>query len=456
MSVISEDFLVNNEFQKKGETGKHFGISFDVGTTTVVGMLWDLATGVQLAVHAEENPQAAYGADVISRIMFAGDSENNLLLLQREIIGCLNHIINVLADDGQISKDNLREVTIVGNTTMSHLVVGADPSSLARSPFTPVFCSEISKKAKEFGLEINADTNITVLPNIAGHVGSDITAGLIASGIMKKPGVHLMIDIGTNGEIVLCADGKALACSTAAGPAFEGASIFHGIRAREGAIERVYIDKNDVSVQTIGDVTAIGICGSGIIDAASEMVKAELIDKTGRLITVQKALEKGIADRIVTRLTEGETGREFVLAYAGARRDCTGCDGKVKNDGASDIVITQKDIREVQLAKGAISAGIKLMLKELGLGENDINYIYIAGAFGNHVRPESAVKIGLIPNIEKEKIIYIGNAAGIGASMVLLSVDAREEARQVATSIRHIELADDPLFQDTYVKAMGF
>jgi uncharacterized 2Fe-2S/4Fe-4S cluster protein (DUF4445 family) len=186
------------------------------------------------------------------------------------------------------------------------------------------------------------------------------------------------------------------------------------------------------------------------------MVKVGLIEKTGRLITVQKALEKGIADRIVTRLTEGETGREFVLAHADASRDCSGCNGDTENHGESDIVITQKDIREVQLAKGAVSAGINLLLKELGLSENDINFTYIAGAFGNHIRPDSAVQIGLIPNIEKEKILYIGNAAGIGASKALLSVDAREEARQVATSIRHIELADDPLFQDTYMNAMSF
>jgi len=187
-------------------------------------------------------------------------------------------------------------------------------------------------------------------------------------------------------------------------------------------------------------------------------VRVSLIEKTGRMTTVEKALEKGTSNRIAARLTEGETGREFVLSYGGAHGlpDCNGCDGKVENDGVKDVVITQKDIREVQLAKGAISAGIKLMLTDLNLNESRIDYIYIAGAFGNHVRPESAVQIGLIPNIEKEKIIYIGNAAGIGASMALLSEDAREEARQVAKTIRHIELADDPLFQEVYMYAMGF
>ena len=458
ISVFDQEFSVKNEFQKKGESGKYFGLSFDVGSTTVVGMLWDLVTGWQIDVKAEVNPQATYGADVISRIMFAAESEDNLLLLNREIISCLNRISSALLDNRGISKDSIHDVTIVGNTTMSHLLVGVDPSPLARAPFTPAFCAEVSKTAKEFGLEVNPDTNVTLLPNIAGHVGSDITAGIIASGILKKPGVHLMIDVGTNGEIVLCADGKALACSTAAGPAFEGASIYQGMRASEGAIERVDIGEHDILIQTIGETSAVGICGSGIIDAVSEMLKAGLIEKTGKLSTVEKALEKGIADRIVARLTEGETGREFVLSYSGScgPLDCNGCDGQVKNDGAKDIVITQKDIREVQLAKGAVSAGIKLMLEKLGLDENDIDYIYIAGAFGNHVRPDSAVQIGLIPNIEKEKILYIGNAAGIGASMALLSAEVREEIRQVATSIHHIELSDDPLFQETYMKAMGF
>ena len=439
------EFQIDNEFQKRGDGIQYFGLSFDVGTTTVVGMLWNLVTGEHAGAKAESNPQAAYGADVISRIMFAEKSRDNLLFMQREIIECLNRITDALIKANEISADSIYDITIVGNTTMSHLIAGACPGSLARAPFTPAFYGEVRKEAAEFGLSVNPKANVTILPNIAGHVGSDITVGVIAAGILVKAGTHLLIDVGTNGEIVLCRDGKALACSTAAGPAFEGASIHQGMRASKGAIERVELKDGEVSLQTIENVKATGICGSGVIDAAAELFKAGLVEKTGRLINAEKARERGLAEGFASRLADGATGREFALEYT---------DGAA--DRAGGVVITQNDIREIQLAKAAIRAGIKLMLKEFGMDEADIDNIYIAGAFGSHIRPESAAGIGLIPDIGKEKIIYIGNAAGIGASMALLSAEARKDINEAAKAIRHIELAGDPQFQDTYVKAMSF
>jgi len=472
MSAMVQGFRIDNEFKRKGGGVEYFGLSFDIGTTTVVGMLWNLVSGEPAGAKAESNPQAAHGADVISRIMFAEKSKDNLLLMQREIIECLNRITGELIKSNGISPDSICDVTIAGNTTMSHLVAGICPGQLARAPFTPAFYGAVRKDAAEFGLSVNPKANVTILPNIAGHVGSDITAGIVAAGIMRKAGVYLMIDVGTNGEIVLCQDGKALACSTAAGPAFEGASVYQGMRASEGAIERVDIRNGEVLLQTIGDFKASGLCGSGIIDAAAELFKAGLVEKTGRLINAEKAREKGIAEALASRLRDGKTGREFVLAYAGsvddgadgARDDASGADDSANgandaNDsanGTEDVVITQNDIREVQLAKAAIRAGIKLMLKEFGIDETSIEQIYIAGAFGNHIRPESAAGIGLIPDIGKEKIMYIGNAAGIGASMALLSTAAGEEINEAAKVIRHMELAEDPLFQDTYLKAMAF
>ena len=437
-TVRGKEIIHIEEGDKSGEC---YGLSFDVGTTTVVGMLVNLISGEVIGMEAEANPQAAHGADVISRIMFAGESRENLKLMQSEIVKCLNRIAEGLAGTHGVSMGHIYDSVVAGNTTMSHLLLGVDPKRLALVPFTPVFCEAARMKAGEFGLKINRMADVTLLPNIAGHVGSDITAGIVASGIIEKRGNHLLIDVGTNGEIVLCADGRAVCCSTAAGPAFEGASIYQGMRAASGAIERVDITENGVSIRVIGGKKPSGICGSGIIDAVSELFKAGLIDRTGKLFTREKALEKGIAAELAGRLRDGKTGREFVLAYI---------------DDADDVAITQKDIREVQLAKAAMRAGIGLLMKEFGLAEKDLQYVYIAGAFGNHIRTESAVGIGLIPDIGEEKILYIGNAAGIGAVMALLSLEARGHAKETAKKIRHIELAVDPSFQEVYLAAMAF
>jgi len=437
LSAIGNGLAVDNNYS----ADRCFGLSFDVGTTTVVGMLWNLVTGELLEARAESNPQAAHGADVISRIMFAGGGDKNLRLLKDEIIGCLSRIAAAMIKTQGISSDVIYEVTIVGNTTMSHLVVGVDPRQLAVAPFKPVFCDAVEKSAGEFGIRVNPGANVTLLPNIAGHVGSDITADIIASGIAKMKGAHLLIDIGTNGEIVLCRDGESLTCSTAAGPAFEGAAIYQGMRAASGAIERVDMDANGVSIRVIEGLRPIGICGSGILDAVGELWKVGGIDRTGRMLDAGKARENGIPEKLASRLREGMTGREFVLAY---------------NEGMDDIVITQKDIREVQLAKAAMRAGINLMLQEFDLEKNDIDSIFVAGAFGNHIRTESAVGIGLIPRIGEDKVKYIGNSAGVGAGMALLSRAAMEEAKATAKAVRHVELAANPHFQEAYLAAMSF
>ncbi|MCL1982801.1 MAG: ASKHA domain-containing protein [Clostridiales bacterium] len=444
ISATMREFRTDNEFEKSLEGDRRsrcFGLSFDVGTTTVVGMLWNLVSGELAGVKAEANPQAAHGADVISRIVFAGEKDGNLAVLQSEIIGCMNRIAGTLSESLKIPREDILDAVACGNTTMSHLIIGACPSGLARAPFAPAFYGAVNRNAASLGLKINPAANLALLPNIAGHVGSDVTSGLLSAGIMHKEGVHLLIDIGTNGEIVLCADGKAAACSTAAGPAFEGATVSQGMRAAAGAIERVDIGAAGVEVGVIGGLRPSGICGSGIIDAVSELFRAGLMDKTGRLYTAEAALQKGSPAEAAQHLREGKAGREFLLA----------------GDGASgDVAVTQKDIREVQLAKAAMRAGIALMLKGFGLIEADIQHIYVAGAFGSHIRTESAIGIGLIPDIGKEKVLHIGNAAGVGAGMALLSDAARKEAAQTVLGVRHVELAADPLFQEVYLGAMAF
>ncbi len=325
---------------------------------------------------------------------------------------------------------------------MSHIFLGVNPAQLAVSPFTPVFTEGLSARCEELALTGHKDAQVHVAGNIAGHVGSDITAGIITNDLMACDKGHLFIDIGTNGEIVLTGNGRAVACSTAAGPAFEGSSIKQGMRAARGAIERVDILKDRVEIAVIGDAEPIGICGSGIIDAVGELIRTGIVDKSGRLLGREKLAKKGISENILKHIKEDDKSNDFVLYFS--------------KDGKSDVVITQKDVREVQLAKAAISAGITIMMKEIGITKDTLEKISIAGAFGNYIRNTSAINIGLLPKIAEEKIYSLGNSAGIGASMILLSERSKEEAEVAARRIEHIELAARSDFQDQYMMAMMF
>lgn len=444
MMKLPEGFLLNpcvKDIDKKtGQTGC-YGMAFDIGTTTVVGMLWNLADGSMVDVTAGTNPQSLYGADVISRIQFCKEKEENLSTMQKITIDCLNDMITELTQKNKLDKKDIYDMTVVGNTTMSHLFLGVSPESLARLPFTPVFYEMTEKMAKELGLEINEEAKVCLLPNIAGHVGSDISAVLLATGLKEKKGANLAIDIGTNGEILLAKDGKVLTCSTAAGPAFEGASIQMGMRASDGAIEKVRIDNNNVTITTIGDKEPIGICGSGLIDSVAELLKAGIVEESGRMLKKEEALSKGIAQELADRIQKGEKGMFFILSY--------------QEDG-EDIVLTQQDIREVQLAKGAIYAGIKTLMKQLEVTEEDLESLILAGAFGNYIEKDSALAIGLLPDISKERIHSVGNAAGVGACMALLSKEARELVQSLAKETEHVELSMNMDFQEEYIYAMNF
>lgn len=423
-----------------------YGVAFDIGTTTVSAYLWDLSAAKLIGTAAEFNPQGLHGADVISRIAFAAEKEANLRLLHKEIIDCLNYIAVKLADRFDIKLNNVYEYVIVGNTTMSHLFLGINPAGLAFSPFSPAFKNSVSGSANGVGLAGNVCTRFYLMPNIAGHVGSDITAGILATDIIKSANqrcddkIHILIDIGTNGEIVLAGNGRMLACSTAAGPAFEGASIYQGMRASDGAIEKVRIDE-DVEADVIGGGMAKGICGSGIIDAVSQMIRLGLIDKTGKLIKPEYIDKKEISEAVRKRFRKGRNGEEFVLAF---------------NDECEDIVITQKDIREVQLAKAAIRAGINIMLMQMDSAQEDILHVHLAGIFGRYINIESALTIGLLPGVDRDRIVFEGNAAGVGAAMALLSKKSRKIAEKLAGEITHVELTACSGFSDEYLKSMEF
>lgn len=418
-----------------------YGAAFDIGTTTVVGMLWNLSKVSLVDVIALTNPQSAYGADVISRITYSMQSEEHLQLLKDKVRGCLNEIITEFTLRHPIDRQNIVKATVVGNTTMSHLFLGLDPSSLARSPFEPAFHGSVEHTAGELGLQLRPSAVVSLLPNIAGHVGSDIVGVLLASEIKQLSGLRLAIDIGTNGEIVLAHNGRMLACSTAAGPAFEGARIQHGMRAAKGSIENVRIEDGEVKIRTIDNAEAIGICGSGLIDAVAQMLDAELINFKGNILSSEDAAARGISPGLTERLRRGQGGNEFVLVW---------------KDQGEDIVITQKDIREVQLAKGAVYGGIVVLMQCLGVEISQIDEIMLAGAFGSYINKRSILRIGMLPNVSEDKITHIGNAAGVGACMALLSEEERVRADVQAKEVEHIELALHPDFENEYVKAMYF
>lgn len=425
-----------------GDSSAHcYGIAFDIGTTTVVGMLWDLHTSRIIDVEACTNYQSIYGADVISRIQYCNEHDTHTDVMQQKVIQCMNDILETLYTRNDISPNHIYDAAIVGNTTMSHLVAGVHPKSMARTPFAPVFCTAQNIPACSLKLNINPCANAFLLPNIAGHVGSDIVGMMLAVCMDTLNGCHIAIDIGTNGEIVITKNGHMVTCSTAAGPAFEGATIHHGMRAAPGAIESIEITKDDVAIKTIENIPPVGICGSGLIDAVAQMLDAGIIDNSGRMLTQEEAIEAGIAPDLSKRLINSPLGLSFILAY---------------REGKDDILLTQQDIREVQLAKGAILAGIQTLMKKLDITTDDLDSIMLAGAFGNYISKDSALRIGLFPKISIDKILSVGNAAGAGSSMALLSDSERKHACEIAKNTEHIELSMNMDFQEFYITAMAF
>ncbi len=418
-----------------------YGVAFDIGTTTVVGMLWDLSSGEPVEAAARTNYQSLSGADVISRIQFSLAEEGNLQLLQKRVLCCLGDILDELCLANGVDAKTVYDVTVVGNTTMSHLFLGVTPKPMSRTPFAPVFTESQEIRAAELGLPVHPKAAVHLLPNIAGHVGSDITAMMLAVGMDKLRGSHVAIDIGTNGEVVAIRDGEMLTCSTAAGPAFEGACIRCGMRAAAGAIERVELTGGDISIATIGDAQPLGLCGSGLIDAIAALLESGAVTDSGRMLTREEALAAGISPALADRIRQQEGQPAFLLA--------TTAEG-------TEILLTQQDVREVQLAKGAILAGIRTLMQELSLTEDSLDSILLAGAFGNYIRKESALRIGLLPEVAADRIHSVGNAAGAGASMALLSMAARTHADALARSVRHVELSMNPVFQELYIDAMRF
>ena len=423
---------------EQGDTSKEiYGVAFDIGTTTVVGSLINLITGQVVAANAEANGQRSFGADVIARITYVSENEKGLETLRGKVIETLNKIINNLVVNAKVNKEHIYSVATVGNTVMQHLLVGSNPANIAISPYIPVFQNALKLRACLLGIDVNKEAFLYTAPNVAGYVGADTVGVVLATFLEKREDILLAVDIGTNGEIVLGNRERMLACSAAAGPAFEGAQIKQGMRAANGAIEKVEIT-DDVYIGVIGDAKPIGICGSGLVDAVAELVHIGIINKGGRMLSSEEVpdLPAALKDRIV----EGQHGFDFVLYKA--------------ENPADNVNLTQKDIRELQLAKGAIYAAIKILIKELGIEFKDISRVLLAGAFGNYIQVKSAKTIGLLPyELEVEQV---GNAAGVGSRMLLASDKEKERAGYIAGKIKYLELSSRPDFQDEFMAAMGF
>jgi uncharacterized 2Fe-2S/4Fe-4S cluster protein (DUF4445 family) len=413
-----------------------YGIAFDLGTTTVVGSLIDMYSGAVLATGAEANLQRSYGADVISRITYLIEHDDGIITLQQKVIATMNKIIRVLIDKAGILAQSIFAVSVVGNTCMQHLLLGVDPRHLAFAPYVPAFQGAQQIAAGVLGLDVNRECVVYIAPNVAGYVGADTVGVILATEVDKSDEIQLVVDIGTNGEIVLGNKDRLYSCSTAAGPAFEGAQIKHGMRATQGAIEGVTIN-DDVLLKVIGNTDPKGICGSGLVDLVAQLKIVGIIDSSGRILPPEKL--KGLPKKLVERIIKGEGGYDFLLYAA---------------ETGQSIVLTQKDIRELQLAKGAIFAGINILLKHAGLDLGKVKLLLLAGAFGNYIKIDSAKAIGLLPPGIKTR--QIGNAAGYGAGLLLISDEEKEKAEAIAKRVEYIELSGMVDFQEEFIKALNF
>ncbi|MHB1453576.1 MAG: ASKHA domain-containing protein [Saccharofermentanales bacterium] len=436
--LIRQDIGEIISVRPAGSTMQVYGVSVDIGTTTLSASLFDLRDGRHVKTANSLNPQKAYGADVISRIDYASQSPLHLQSLQDLIFDEIYRLLHELADN----TESIQVVSIAGNTTMMHLLCGHDPSAIARAPFIPVTLSGRIRYFHElfpaYALRYGMDPVCILLPSIAGYVGADITAGILATDLDKSKRSSLLIDIGTNGEIALSSDENIVSCSTAAGPAFEGANISCGTGGIAGAIDRVVYENAKLDFTTIGDLPPAGICGSGIIATVAALLKSGVIDETGRFSDEPENLPANISQGFAE--LDGKTVYAFTL----------------DQDGNPLIYMTQKDIREIQNAKAAVCAGIRLMISRSGLAAQSLDDVFVAGGFGNYMDIADAFTIGLLPPELKGKVIPVGNSSATGAALCMLDYKLFERCRKITKKTRYYELSSDKEFTDLYIEAMMF
>jgi uncharacterized 2Fe-2S/4Fe-4S cluster protein (DUF4445 family) len=417
-----------------------YGVAIDIGTTNIAIALYELETGCLVQLAAAENGQTLFGADVISRIEFANRSESNRDLLRQAVKDTINGLLAKLCAAAAIDPSDIFKAVIVGNTTMHHLFLGLDVSYLALSPFVSVCNTSLELDAAEVGLALHPRAKVLLVPNVGGFVGGDTLGAVLGAEEILATERYLLIDIGTNCELYLRDGSRMWACSTAAGPAFEGAGITYGMRAQPGAIERVLIDKQGVTVTVIGGKMATGICGSGLIEAVQQMRRAGIISQQGTIVDPgDPEVQVDLSPDLKSRIRQGVQGREFVLAYS-----ATG----------DDIVLSQRDISQLQLAKGAVCAGIRTLLDIAELVVEDLDLVVLAGTFAAHLNLASTLEIGLIPHISLNKLKTAGNAAHAGAVKALLDQGTFDELRQRANNITHVELGGSSVFSLYFMESM--
>ena len=406
------------------------GLAVDIGTTKMAAYLLDLATGHTLAKAGLMNPQIAYGEDVVSRIAYANTHPDGRHLMQTRLVESLNDLIDQLCGEGGVSHTQVIEAVVVGNTAIHHFFTGLPVRQLGESPYIAAVTEPLDICACHLGLNLASGAKVYLPPNIAGYVGADHVSMLLATDAWRAQKPTVALDIGTNTEISLAVGGQLLSCSCASGPAFEGAHIHAGMRAAPGAVEYVQVLGDDVRIQTIGGKPAVGLCGSGILDAVAELRAAGIVQRTGRF-----QMEH-------SRIVPWNGGGAFLLAPAA-----------VTGNG-HDLLVTRKDINEIQLAKGAIRAAVEVLLLEAGLTTQDIETFIVAGAFGTYLDLESAIRIGMFPPLPLERFKQVGNAAGTGARQMLISSAQRRLAAQIGERVRYVELTVHPGFTKAYMDAM--
>ncbi|QJA08925.1 ATP-binding protein [Romboutsia sp. CE17] len=410
-----------------------YGIALDLGTTTMALYLLDLNEGRIISVLSKVNAQRSYGSDVISRINYTMENKNGLEELNKCVINQINEMIDEISKINNINKNEIYNIVVVGNTTMIHMLMKIPCKNIALAPFIPSFTEKYECSALDIGINVNGI--ISLPPSISAYVGSDISAGILSSNMSKNDKYSLLLDIGTNGEIALGNKDRILTCATAAGPAFEGTNIKYGVGGIKGAISSIDLSKDKI-YETINDETPCGICGSAVLDITSELLKYEIIDETGRMIDYDEVENEYLRKR----LNKDKSIKEFIIFQ----------------DDDKKISFTQKDIREVQLAKASIYAGIEVLLNESNLTYDDIENVYIGGGFGNFMNVESAVNIGMIPEAFKNKIKSIGNCAGKGAIDFLISEENKKEIVKIVDKCEYIELSKSKSFQEFYIDSISF
>ena len=463
-----------------------YGVAADIGTTTVVAVLIDLANGNQLAVASALNPQTRFGLDVLSRIHFAQKEESGLSRLQQAITGCLNGLIDQLCAASGLSSQNISELAVGANTVMLHLLLGIDPASIGRAPYTPAFLQAQTVPAARLGIQAAPAGRVYCLPAVSGFVGADIVGGIVAAGLHRTGETVLFLDLGTNGEMVLFRDGRPVACSTAAGPALEGMNIACGMRAADGAVEAVWLrDDGSLAWRTIGNKPPRGLCGSGLLDLVAALREAGIIAPSGRFVDPQRLPASGEAPQetdnlaaspLAGHLEEQGGRRRFRLALpaefqtppelscsTGPGSEPTGSRAAPASTSTfspadyakgAGVYLTQADVRQVQVAKSAIATGIKVLLAKSGLAGHEVERVLLAGAFGAYLNPDTLVRLGFFPATWRGRMEFAGNTALAGAAMALLSSEARKHMENFVPRVECVRLETEPGFEKLFVGNM--